>query len=219
MLINGIVAMDKNRGIGFNNHLPWTLKKDLDRFQKITIGSGNNAIIIGKNTWNSIKFLKKRDHLILSTTLTLDYEQNGQQIKSFSDIRELIQFAENKKYDQVWVIGGTQIYKKCLDLNLITNMYITMINEIYECDTFFPIFPNNYFKVQNLLLDEITNNNNKTYMVIYKRLMEGMSVYHNGDVYIVQKIHYEDYPNYYFTIKDSHGNEKQTIQSKLKIKL
>ncbi len=99
------------------------------------------------------------------------------------------------------------------------NMYITMINEIYECDTFFPIFPNNYFKVQNLLLDEITDNNNKTYMVIYKRLIEGMSVYHNGDVYIVQKIHYEDYPNYYFTIKDSHGNEKQTIQSKLKIKL
>ena len=219
MLINGIVAMDKNKGIGLNNHLPWTLKKDLDRFQKMTIGSGNNAIIIGKNTWNSIKFLKQRDHLILSTTLTLDYELNGRQIKSFSDITELIKFAESKNYDQVWVIGGSQIYKKFLDLNLINNMYITMINEIYECDTFFPAFPNNYFQIQNLLLDEITDKKNKIYMVIYKRLTEGMSVYYNDDVYTVQKIHYEDYPNYYFTIKDSNGNEKQTVQSKLQLKL
>jgi hypothetical protein len=52
-----------------------------------------------------------------------------------------------------------------------------------------------------------------------KRLTEGMSVYYNDVVYTVQKIHYEDYPNYYFTIKDSNGNETQTIQSKLKIKL
>ena len=58
MLINGIVAMDINKGIGKNNNLPWTLKKDLRRFQKITTGNGNNALIIGRNTWNSINFLK-----------------------------------------------------------------------------------------------------------------------------------------------------------------
>ena len=58
MLINGIVAMDKNKGIGINNQLPWKLKEDLQRFQKFTTGKGNNAIIMGKNTWNSIKTLK-----------------------------------------------------------------------------------------------------------------------------------------------------------------
>ena len=37
MLINGIVAMDKNRGIGINNKLPWKLPEDLKRFQKLTL--------------------------------------------------------------------------------------------------------------------------------------------------------------------------------------
>ena len=73
MLINGIVAMDKNKGIGINNQLPWKLKEDLQRFQKFTTGKGNNAIIMGKNTWNSIKTLKNRDHLILSSSINLEY--------------------------------------------------------------------------------------------------------------------------------------------------
>ena len=86
MLINGIVAMDNNKGIGKNNKLPWNLKSDLSRFQRITIGNGNNALIIGKNTWNSINFLKHRDHLILSTTLNLDYKQDENIVKSFKTI-------------------------------------------------------------------------------------------------------------------------------------
>jgi len=45
-----IVAFCKNRGIGFKNTLPWKLKSDMERFQKLTIGKGNNAVIIGRKT-------------------------------------------------------------------------------------------------------------------------------------------------------------------------
>ncbi len=65
MHINGIVAVCKNGGIGLNNKLPWILKKDLQRFKKTTIGNGNNAISMGRNTWDSIPSLNGRDHLIL----------------------------------------------------------------------------------------------------------------------------------------------------------
>lgn len=66
-----IVAMSKNRGIGCNNSLPWNIKEDLVNFSKITKGNGNNAIVMGKNTWLSIrsKPLPKRDNLILSSSL------------------------------------------------------------------------------------------------------------------------------------------------------
>ena len=130
MLINGIVAMDKNKGIGKNNNLPWTLNKDLKHFQNITTGNGNNAIIIGRNTWNSIKFLKGRDHLILSKTLKLNYSQDGKIIKSFSDITELLKFLDDTKYDKIWVIGGSQIYKKFLELSLINDDIVTIKQNI-----------------------------------------------------------------------------------------
>ena len=40
--------------------------------------------------------------------------------------------------EEVFVIGGGEIYKKFLELNLIDRMYITHIDEFFEGDTFFP---------------------------------------------------------------------------------
>ena len=54
MIINVIVAMDERRGIGKNNLLPWNIPSDLKYFSKLTKGSGNNAIIMGRKTHQSI---------------------------------------------------------------------------------------------------------------------------------------------------------------------
>ena len=219
MLINGIVAMDNNKGIGINNKLPWNLKSDLSRFQRITTGNGNNALIIGKNTWNSIKFLKRRDHLILSTTLNLDYKQDKNIVKSFKTIYDILDFIKGKNYDNVWVIGGTQIYKKCLQMNLIDELYITLINDKYDCDTFFPDIPDNYSIIKSQQLPDITSNSKQVYSIIYKQLKEGDIVYHNNNIYTILKIHYDNFPELYFTIKDKNGNEKQTVSSKIQLQI
>ena len=219
MLINGIVAMDNNKGIGKNNNLPWNLKSDLNRFQRITTGNGNNALIIGKNTWNSIKFLKRRDHLILSTTLNLDYKQDENIVKSFKTIYDILDFIKVKKYETVWVIGGSEIYKKCLQMNLINELHITLINDKYDCDTFFPDIPENYSIIKTQQLPDITNNRKHVYSIIYKQLKEGDSVYHNNNIYTILKIHYDNFPELYFTIKDINGKEKQTVSSNIKLQL
>ena len=64
MNINIIVAYCKNNGIGFENKMPWHIKSDLKKFQKLTIGNGNNAIIMGKNTYNSILNINIKLNLI-----------------------------------------------------------------------------------------------------------------------------------------------------------
>ena len=46
-----------------------------------------------------------------------------------------------------------------------------------------------------------------------------MIVKNNNNVYTVIKIQYDDDPNFYFTIVDKHGNEKQTVRSKIEVKL
>ena len=65
MKLNIIVAICKeNRGIGLNNKLPWNYPEDLKYFSRITKGNGNNAIIMGRNTFESIgKTLPKRTNI------------------------------------------------------------------------------------------------------------------------------------------------------------
>lgn len=219
MHINGIVAMDKNKGIGINNNLPWRLSDDLSRFQRLTKGKGNNAIIVGKNTWNSIHFLKGRDHLILSSSISLDYEQAGNIVKTFSDIHLLLQFAREKNYENVWVIGGSQVYNKFLELSLLHEIHITLIDEEFQCDTYFPTIPDNYFIIQQQLLSECTNKGNNTFMNIFKKVEKGMKVVYKHEVWDVIDIHVDTYPKYYFTIHQNSGREVQTVKSNLKIKL
>jgi dihydrofolate reductase len=219
MLINGIVAMDKNKGIGIDNKLPWVLPADLLRFQKLTTGNRNNAIIVGKNTWNSIKFLKGRDHLILSTSLSMEYVQDERLVKTFSDINILLNFIQGRRYDQVWVIGGHQIYKKFLELNLLNELHITLIDEAFNCDTFFPTIPETYFLTKKQIVNEKTANGKDTYMTVLKRIEKGMRVMYKHNIYTVVGIHCDVYPKYYFTLVDGDGREIQTIKSNLQLKL
>jgi dihydrofolate reductase len=99
MKFNIIVAMDNNRGIGLNNQLPWSFKEDITYFKNLTKGAGNNAIIMGKNTYHSInKELPHRDNIILSTTLT-QIPENMFLCKSIKEIFDLVQNKQPSQSD------------------------------------------------------------------------------------------------------------------------
>ena len=94
MNINIIVAVSKNYGIGKNNDLPWFFKNDLKHFASLTKNTKNNALIMGKNTWESIpiKPLPKRHNLILSSSLDIQDNYNGYITKSFNNEDNLMEF-------------------------------------------------------------------------------------------------------------------------------
>src|SRR5687767_7935553 len=80
-MFNIIVAHSINKGIGYNNKIPWNISDDLKYFQRITTNSPlnkKNAIIIGKNTWYSLvnKPLKNRYNYVL-TTKDIMYNANN----------------------------------------------------------------------------------------------------------------------------------------------
>ena len=133
-----IVATDLIYGIGANNTLPWKFKSDLKYFSNMTKGLGNNCIIMGKNTFLSIgKPLPKRTNIVLSTSLSNTLHDN---IIIFNNITPLIHYIQTQHFDQIWIIGGLQIYQLFLEKKLIDEIYITLINNSYpSCDTFFPI--------------------------------------------------------------------------------
>ena len=189
MKYNIIVAFSKNRGIGLKNRLPWNIPSDLKKFRKLTIGNGNNAVIMGKNTWDSlpVKYLKLRDNLILSRNLKIDTVYDTKLVKTFPNIETLEEHCSEKNYECVWVIGGTQIYKEFLDSKKIDiqNIYVTYIDCDFECDAFFPkididIYSSVFSEQHNL--DNMTetivsdnscnnscNNSFKIYDIIYSK--------------------------------------------------
>ena len=141
MKYNIIVAYDLDNGIGKNNNLPWDFVEDLRRFSKLTRGNGSNAIIMGKNTWESLphKPLSKRDNLILSTSLDLEIGQpKNAYVKTFTNISCVDKFCEEQIYDEVWIIGGSKIYEQFINHDKVKQIYVTLIHETYECDTKFP---------------------------------------------------------------------------------
>jgi len=141
MMYNIIVAFDINRGIGMDNNLPWNIPEDLKYFSKLTRGNGNNAIIMGKNTWESLpmKPLPKRDNLILSSTLNInETSPKNNLIKSFTNIKDITAFCDNQQYDTVWIIGGSTVYNEYINNPIINKLYVTFILNEYKCDTYFP---------------------------------------------------------------------------------
>ena len=157
MNINIIVAVSKNYGIGKNNDLPWYFKSDLKHFANLTKNTKNNALIMGKNTWESlpIKPLQKRHNLILSTSLDVQDNYNGYITKSFNNEENLFEFIKNNSYENIWIIGGEKIYKLFLEKKLVNNIYLTYINKDYDCDVYFPnIEENNDFYLKEIINEE-----------------------------------------------------------------
>ena len=166
MFVNIIVAYSNNKGIGKDNSLPWKISSDLKKFRNLTIGNKNNAIIMGKNTFISLnnKSLPYRDNLILSSSLEINNIDNNKNVtKSFKNEKVLKKFLDNKNYDELWVIGGENIYDLFLNktnIFVVKNIYITLLDKEIQCDTFFPIKD---FSKYSFISKSIHSNNNKDY--------------------------------------------------------
>lgn len=137
-----IVAFCKNRGIGFENNLPWTLPPDLEHFHELT---KNNVVIMGKNTFLSLpkRPLKNRMNIVLTN--------NKASISSYENViavteNELTNTLENFPSQKKFVIGGEKVYK--LFLHKCNKIHITYIDKMYDCDTYFPLIGNDFKLVE-----------------------------------------------------------------------
>src|SRR5574344_1846405 len=137
MNVNLIVAIDsKCYGIGKNGSIPWVNKDDMKWFKKVTVGQGNNAVVMGRTTYESIgKPLPDRINIILSTTVS---DIPGCFVAK--DLDEAVNIAKENKVDSLFIIGGGKVYKEALEKNIVDIIYIDKIDTINaknDYDTFF----------------------------------------------------------------------------------
>ena len=145
-MFNLIVATDLEGGISKNNIIPWSEPEDLKHFYNTTI---YGVVIMGRRTWDSIptnvRPLPKRVNIVLSRK-----EVNGPRrvINEKSQIGDstvvifmtyedcLVYLNTNYLDKQKFVIGGSCIYNKFINDNLISKYIVTTINNIYNCDQY-----------------------------------------------------------------------------------
>jgi dihydrofolate reductase len=164
-----IAAVDENFGIGKNKDLPWSFKKDMKHFLKITTQTidkdKKNMVIMGKRTWESIpeKFrpLKGRVNVILARDKVI----NADGAKICNSIDDALNSADDT-IENIFFIGGGTVYAQAMNLSNLSGVYLTHIDKKYECDTFFPKVPEKFKKV-SLLGEEIENGVTLKY-ILYK---------------------------------------------------
>jgi len=137
MGVSIIVAVASNGAIGKDNQLLWHLPADMKFFREKTTG---HHVITGRKNYESIpeKFrpLSNRTNIVLSRDA--DYQAPGALL--FSDLKESVTFALNTGDDEVFIIGGGNIYQQALQENLVDKMYITKVKAAFDADTWFPKF-------------------------------------------------------------------------------
>ena len=129
--------MDKDRGIGRNNDLMWHLPKDMRFFRETTL---DHVVIMGRKNYDSIPLkyrpLDRRENVILTRNKSFQ----AQNCTIHNSLNDAVASFKNEKERKVFIIGGGQVYKEALDLDLVLEMYITEVNSTYGADTFFPDF-------------------------------------------------------------------------------
>lgn len=130
MTISMIAGIGKNGEIGKGPHLLWPVPDDLQYFKKVTTG---HPIVMGDTTYNSIgRLLPGRQNIIA----TFDKQLAIPGATVVHSIEEAFEKAEG---DEVFVIGGGQIYKAALPF--ADKLYLTLFEaEDARADVFFPSF-------------------------------------------------------------------------------
>ncbi len=130
MIISLIAAVDDAGGIGKDNHLPWHLPADLKHFRRLTTG---HHMIMGRKTHESIgRLLPDRTSIILTKDLSCQVE--GCLIAH--SLPEAIQLAKSRGEDEVFIIGGGQVFKQAIPF--ADRIYLTVVNAHFPADIFFP---------------------------------------------------------------------------------
>ena len=126
-----IWAQARGGVIGRGGVMPWHLPEDLAHFKRTTL---SHPVIMGRKTWDSLpaRFRPLPGRRNIVVTRQMDWSEIGAQ--RASSLREALQLCENA--EQVWVIGGAQIYAQALPL--ADELVVTEIDANVEGDAHAP---------------------------------------------------------------------------------
>ena len=163
MIVSLIAAVPANGAIGKDNKLIWDLPKDMKFFMDSTL---NHYVIMGRRNYDSIpekyRPLKNRTNVVV--TRNTDFKAPDCVV--VSSIQEGIKAAQENGDKECFIIGGGQIYKEALEMNMVDKMYITHIDQEFEGDTFFPQFTKEDWNLRVLMEHQKDEKNTHDFIIV-----------------------------------------------------
>jgi dihydrofolate reductase len=145
MIISIIAAMAENRVIGRGNEMPWDIPSELQLFKERTLG---HPVIMGRKTFESI------GHPLPGRTNIIITGQQGFACEGcvvVRDLRSAITAADGA--DEVFICGGESVFREAMQL--ADRIYLTVIDEEFEGDVFFPEIPDDFVEVERKSFEDV----------------------------------------------------------------
>lgn len=154
MKISLIAAIGKNRELGRKNELIFKIPEDMKFFREKTMG---HAVVMGRKTYDSIGHpLPNRTNIVI--TRSPDSQVPTLNVKYVSSIEEALEQAKIVEGEEIFVIGGAQIYEQAL--KYANTLYLTLVDsEVADADAFFP----DYSDFKNIISKRNSSDENYSY--------------------------------------------------------
>ncbi|KAI8990291.1 dihydrofolate reductase-like domain-containing protein [Pilobolus umbonatus] len=182
-------ALVDNRGIGYNQALPWKIPLEWEYFQRVTTKNYSSSVIENEQTgWNNIVIMGRRSYESIEmqgkplpnrfnivVTRNKNYVINDPCAIAVGSLDEAMIVANKIMYDysRVFVLGGSEIYSQTLLLQECTHVLLTNIHSTLPipCDTFMPIIDSDTYRLASY--DELRE------FVKDNHLPQGLQIYNN----------------------------------------
>ncbi len=147
-----IAALGKNREIGRGNELLWHIPDDLKRFKALTLG---HPCIMGRKTFDSIvailgKPLPGRPNIVVTRNPHWAFEG----VLTANSLDDALAKAKEIDKEEIFIGGGANLWEQ--SLSFVDRLYLTLIDDEKEADSFFPAYEHLFTKV----LKEESNEHN-----------------------------------------------------------
>ena len=134
--MNMIACVDINGYIGKDNDLLIKIPEDIKFFKETTVGDGNNIVVMGRKTYESIgKPLPNRRNIILTGSPMKYRDIEGIEAYCRGDLDQILKYEPS---ENIFIIGGESVYKEFIDA--CNTLYITTVYVSLDGNKRFPEF-------------------------------------------------------------------------------
>ena len=131
MTVTLVAAVGANGVIGVDGDLPWRLPEDLKHFKQLTMG---HPMIMGRATFDSIgSALPGRTTIVV----TRNRAWAAEGVETAPSLEAALARARELD-DDIFVVGGGQIYAQALEADIVDLLCITRVAAAPEGDVRFP---------------------------------------------------------------------------------